>query len=135
MTTRRHRAGTRAIATLAVGLLVAVAFAAVAPGASAATNTKLCSAVDHLQDRLDSLDNLNPKNFKSNFSDAADAFKDAAKSAPKKVKKAMKRIASYLSSVASGDFAAAAQALGGKDGKAYAKSIVTYTTYVSTNCA
>jgi hypothetical protein len=80
-----HRAGTRAVATVAVALLVAVAFVSVAPRASAATNTKFCNAVDNLQNRLDSLNGVNAKNFKSTYSEAGSAFKDAAKAAPKKV--------------------------------------------------
>lgn len=134
MTTRLHRAGTRAVAAVVVGMMVVAAFAVMAPGASAATNTKFCTAVSNLEDRLDSLNGVNAKNFKDTYSQAGKAFKDAAKSAPKKVKKAMQRIGSFLSSVGSGDFTQAAQALGSKDGKAYSNAIVTYSTYVATNC-
>jgi hypothetical protein len=133
VTTRLHRAGLRA-GSIAVMIVMAVtACIATAPAASAA-NTKFCNAVDTLQTKLDDVNSANAKDFKSTYKTAGDAFKTAAKSAPKKVKKAMNRIGSFLSSVGSGDYVQAAQALGSKNGKAYSKAIITYSTYVATNC-
>jgi predicted PurR-regulated permease PerM len=131
-----HRAGTRAVSTVVVAVMALLAFVAIAPAASAKSDTaKFCDAVDTLQSKLDDVGSSNAKTFdKSTYKQAGQAFKNAAKSAPKKVKSAMNRIGSFLSSLGSGDAVAAAKALGSSNGKAYAKAIVTYTTYVATNC-
>jgi hypothetical protein len=128
------RAGKRVASLLAVAMLGTTLLVFAAPAASAADSTKFCAAVDTLQTKLDDVSSTNLKNFASTYRGAGSAFKTAAKSAPPKVKAAMNRIGSYLASVGSGDFTEAAQQLGSKNGKAYSKALVTYSTYVSTNC-
>ena len=134
MTTRLHRAGTRTVSAVLVAVMALLAFVAIAPAASAKSDTtKFCNAVDTLNSKLDDVGNS--KTFdKNTYKDAGNAFKKAAKSAPKKVKTAMNRIGSFLSSLGSGDAVAAAKALGSSNGKDYSKAIVTYSTYVATNC-
>ncbi len=130
-----RRAGRRVASLLAIAMLgtTILVFAAPSP-ASAADAAKFCTAVDKLQTKLDDVSSTNLKNFKSTYKGAGSAFKAAAKSAPPKVKTAMNRIGSYLASVGSLDFTEAAQQLGSKNGKAYSNALVTYSTYVATNC-
>jgi hypothetical protein len=128
------RAGKRVASLAAVAMLGTTLMVFAAPSASAADSTSFCNAVDTLNTKLDDVGGASAKNFASTYRTAGSAFKSAANSAPKKVKTAMKRIGSFLSSVGSGDFTEAAQQLGSKSGKAYSKAIVTYSTYVATNC-
>ena len=131
------RAGKRVASLLAVAMLSATVLVFSAPSASAADSTKFCTAVDKLQTKLDdvsSASGTNLKQFASTYKAAGSAFKTAAKSAPPKVKTAMTHIGSYLTSVGSGDLTEAAQQLASKNGKAYSKALVTYSTYVATNC-
>jgi len=134
VTARMSRAGKRIASLVAVAMLGTTLLVFAAPAASAADSSKFCTAVDTLQTKLDDVSSTNAKNFQSTYKSAGSAFKTAAKSAPKKVKKAMVRIGSFLSSVGTGDFTEAAQQLGSKSGKAYSNAIVTYSTYVATNC-
>ena len=107
---------------------------AVAPSASAATDTKFCTAVAKLETKLSAVSSGKSFNA-SQYKSAGSAFKSAAKSAPTKVKNAMNQIGSFLSALGGGNAVDAAKALTGSGAKSYSKAIVTYSTYVATNCS
>lgn len=117
---------------LLAALLAASALAVVAAPASAsvpAANTKFCTAAAKIG-------NTNGKPSKSQAKAAITGFKNAAKTAPSKVKSAMNNIAKYLGLVANADNAAdLAKAYTSSDYKNYVKSIQTYITYYTQNCA
>ena len=133
MTARVNRAGKHVAVAIVIAMVGMTALVFVAPAASAANTAKFCAANDKLQSKLDNLNNGKTFN-KNGYKDAGSAFKSAAKNAPKKVKAAMGSIGSFLSSLGSGDAVAAAKELASSNGKNYAKSIVTWSTYVATNC-
>jgi hypothetical protein len=131
------RAGKHVAAAIVIAMLGMTAFVFAAPAASAASaaNTaKFCAANTKLQDKLDSL-NSGTKFNANLYKGAGSAFKTAAKSAPTKVKKAMGTIGSFLSALGGGSAVDAAKGLAGNGGKNYGKAVVTWSTYVATNCS
>lgn len=134
MTTGLNRAGRRIAAAIAVAMVGMTALVFVAPAAPAATNVKFCKAIDKLESKLSNVSSS--KTFDAGvYKDAGSAFKSAAKSAPRKVKKAMTKIGSFLSALGGGNATDAAKALTGSGASSYSKAIVTYSTYVATNCS
>ena len=121
------------MAAIAIALIGMTSLVIVAPPASAATNTKFCAAIAKLETKLSAVNS--GKSFNAGqYKSAGSAFKSAAKSAPAKVKAAMNKIGSFLSALGGGNAVDAAKALAGSGAKDYSKAIVTYSTYVSTNC-
>ena len=59
MTGPLHRPSTRAIAVVVAAMTALVACVAVAPAASAKSDTKFCDAVDTLESKLSDVDNVN----------------------------------------------------------------------------
>jgi hypothetical protein len=128
-----NRAGKHVAAAIVIAMLGMTALVFVAPAASAANTAKFCAANTKLQTKLDNLNN--GKTFDASaYKSAGSAFKTAAKNAPKKVKKAMGKIGSFLSALGGGDAVSAAKELASSNGKSYGKAIVTWSTYVATNC-
>ena len=113
--------------------LAALALAVVAVPASAAVpeaNTaKFCKAVTKIGST-----NSSSQPTKTQAKSLVKQFKNAAKYAPKNVKSAIGKISSYLQAIAAADVKDLADLATSGTYKGYAKAIVTYSTYVATNC-
>lgn len=109
---------------LMAALMAFGAFAVVAPGAGAASNTKFCSDIQKIGSSTKDLSDA--ANLKSSAKQAAAQFKSAAKNAPAKVKKAMNTIATFLGSLSTKNPADLAKIYTGSAFKNYTNAIGTY---------
>jgi hypothetical protein len=115
-------------------VLAVVALAALAVPASAsvpAANTKFCKAANSIGDTSSS-----SQPSKQQAKTALQGFKNAARYAPGKVKSAINNIAKYLGLVVgAGNAADLAKIYTSSGFKNYTKSIQTYVTYYTQECA
>jgi hypothetical protein len=113
---------------IAVGLVALLGLVVVAPGASAAKNTKYCNAVQNLS----SDDESDP--------DADEAvtlgksFHKAANAAPSKVKSAMNTIGDYYESVGDAGSNPAKVAAALKNITAFSKAFAKWSKYTAKAC-
>jgi conjugal transfer/entry exclusion protein len=126
----------RMFRVLVIGVLVAGGLAMVTPGASASVPalSKTCKALQSLDKSLNKV--VTSSNYDSGtISNLAKSFRTAAKTAPKRLRSAMNEIAAVASDAASGGSTAAAAAALKKDAAKLSAAVVTWGTYLSTNCA
>jgi uncharacterized membrane protein len=117
-------------AALAAAALAVVAVPASASAAVPEANTaKFCKAVTKIGST-----NSSSQPTKSQAKSLVKQFKNAAKYAPKNVKSAIGKISSYLNAIAGADVTDLANLAKSGTYQGYAKAIVTYSTYVATNC-
>jgi hypothetical protein len=115
---------------LMAAVLAFGAFAVVAPGAGAASNSKFCSDIQNLGSS--SKDLSNAANLKSSAKQVASQFKTAAKHAPAKVKKAMNTIGSFIGSLGTKNPADLAKIYTGNGFQNYTKAIGVYVQAAAT---
>jgi len=115
---------------LMVAVMAFGAFAVVAPGAGAASNTKFCSDIQKLG--TSSKDLSNTSNLQSEAKTISKQFKTAAKHAPAKVKKALNTMASFISSLNTKNPADLAKLYTGSGFSNYTKAIGVYVQAAAT---
>ncbi len=114
-------------AVFAVCALAVVAVPASA-STSAASSSKFCKAVS----KIGSTNGSQPT--KTQAKNLVKQFKTAGNSAPPKVKSAIGKITTYLGVIAGGDVSDLEDLVKSGNYQGYSKAIVTYSTYVATNC-
>jgi hypothetical protein len=126
----------RRFRVLVVGALVAGGLAMLGAGASASVPavSKTCKSLKSLDKTLNKV--VTSNNYDSGtISDLSKSFRKAAKTAPKSLRSAMNAIADVAADAAAAGSDTAATAALKKDAQKLSAAALTWTTYLSKNCA
>jgi hypothetical protein len=124
------------VRVLMVGVLVTAGLAILGPGATASVPalSKTCTSLRSLDKTLNKV--VTSTNYDSRtINNLSKSFRKAAKTAPKSLRSAMNAIADVAADAAAAGSDTAATAALKKDAKKLSAAALTWTTYLSTNCA